>query len=70
MLTFQILLVQTEYGDTSERTELIKKLHCHDFDWYLEKVYPEKYVPENKEGTFGLVVLYSNKHLSSKSSYV
>ena len=47
--------LQADFGDVSERKELIKKLKCHNFDWYLENVFPEKYVPENIEGLYGMV---------------
>ncbi|XP_067668197.1 putative polypeptide N-acetylgalactosaminyltransferase 9 [Haliotis asinina] len=32
-------------GDISERQELRRSLHCHDFEWYLKNVLPELPVP-------------------------
>ncbi|XP_046556794.1 putative polypeptide N-acetylgalactosaminyltransferase 9 [Haliotis rubra] len=32
-------------GDISERQELRRSLHCHDFEWYLKNVLPELLVP-------------------------
>ena len=34
-----------DYGDTSERVELRKKLQCKSFDWFLKHVYPELPLP-------------------------
>ncbi|XP_046550440.1 polypeptide N-acetylgalactosaminyltransferase 5-like isoform X1 [Haliotis rubra] len=34
-----------EYGDISDRKKLRDSLHCHDFRWYIENVYPEIPLP-------------------------
>merc|ERR1712046_325996 len=32
-------------GDLSERLDLKQKLHCENFEWYVEKIYPELRYP-------------------------
>ncbi|XP_008213320.2 polypeptide N-acetylgalactosaminyltransferase 35A [Nasonia vitripennis] len=36
-----------DYGDITERQQLRQKLHCKDFAWYLEHVYPELTLPDD-----------------------
>lgn len=31
--------------DVSSRVEVRESLHCHDFDWYLDNVWPENFIP-------------------------
>jgi polypeptide N-acetylgalactosaminyltransferase len=46
---------QEPFGDVTERRQLRAKLQCKDFKWFLDTVYPELHVPEDRPGFFGMV---------------
>ncbi|KAK7479302.1 hypothetical protein BaRGS_00029472 [Batillaria attramentaria] len=48
-------LLGQDYGDITERVELRKRLKCHSFKWYLDNVYPEKFVPDENVHAWGMV---------------
>uniref|UniRef100_A0A1I8Q0J5 Polypeptide N-acetylgalactosaminyltransferase n=1 Tax=Stomoxys calcitrans TaxID=35570 RepID=A0A1I8Q0J5_STOCA len=44
-----------DIGDVTHRVMLRKKLRCKSFDWYLENIYPEKFVPIKNVIAYGRV---------------
>ncbi|KAI4818408.1 hypothetical protein KUCAC02_011749 [Chaenocephalus aceratus] len=47
---------QTEaFGDVTARRKLREKLGCKNFRWYLDNIYPDIHVPEDKPGMFGML---------------
>ncbi|KAK0088747.1 hypothetical protein PV325_010854 [Microctonus aethiopoides] len=49
-------------GDLSERIKLRQKLKCKNFKWYLDNIYPEKFIPDENVLAYGRVKL-ENKNL-------
>ncbi|XP_006275754.3 polypeptide N-acetylgalactosaminyltransferase 6 [Alligator mississippiensis] len=43
------------YGDITERLNLKQQLHCKNFTWYLQTIYPEIFIPDLTPTFYGAI---------------
>ncbi|KAF2353910.1 Ricin B lectin domain, partial [Trinorchestia longiramus] len=48
-------LQSADYGDVSARRALRQKMKCNSFSWYLDNIYPEKFVLDEHSFAYGRV---------------
>jgi polypeptide N-acetylgalactosaminyltransferase len=48
-------LVTKDAGNFTDRIELRKRLKCKTFKWFLDNVYPEKFIPDENVYAYGMV---------------
>jgi len=50
-----VLWQDKDAGDISGRVALRQKLNCKSFKWFLDNVYPEKFIPDENVQAYGMV---------------
>nr|XP_033793173.1 polypeptide N-acetylgalactosaminyltransferase 6 isoform X2 [Geotrypetes seraphini] len=64
------MIREHSYGDISGRLQLKKRLQCKNFTWYLNNIYPERFIPDLYPKFYGADQLIkniaSNKCLTSR----
>ncbi|XP_063320314.1 polypeptide N-acetylgalactosaminyltransferase 6 [Pelmatolapia mariae] len=61
-----IMASEHRFGDISDRLNLKERLHCKNFSWYLNTVYPEIFIPDlNPEKSGSIKNLGSNMCLDA-----
>ncbi|XP_035209960.1 polypeptide N-acetylgalactosaminyltransferase 1-like isoform X2 [Stegodyphus dumicola] len=52
-------LKNIDFGDISERMLLKQRLKCKSFRWYLEEVYPQKFIFHKDVHAYGMLISYT-----------
>ena len=56
MVTFLICVSQgKDYGDVQERKAIRTRLNCQSFRWFLENIFPEKFILDEHVFAYGEV---------------
>ena len=48
-------LLKADIGDLSERRAIVDRLKCHSFKWFLDNVYPHKFILDEMSIAWGRV---------------
>ncbi|GAB6033396.1 hypothetical protein CHUAL_013159 [Chamberlinius hualienensis] len=56
-------LETSNYGDVSDRRKLREKLKCTSFKWYLDHIYPEKFILDEDVKAYGRIMNDHTKQL-------
>lgn len=52
-----VLFQEVDIGNLTQRQELRKLLKCNNFKWFLENIYPEKFILNEDVQAYGRVSL-------------
>lgn len=52
-----IVFQHADWGDVTERKELRNRLQCKSFKWYLDNIYPQKFILDEDAIAYGRVSL-------------
>uniref|UniRef100_A0A8C5H946 Polypeptide N-acetylgalactosaminyltransferase n=1 Tax=Gouania willdenowi TaxID=441366 RepID=A0A8C5H946_GOUWI len=48
-----VMASENKFGDISDRLNLRERLHCKNFTWYLNTIYPEVFIPDLSPEKYG-----------------
>ena len=58
-LTICVLFyLQGDYGDVSARKQLRERLKCKSFDWFIQNIYPDLFIPGDAVASGEVRVMY------------